>query len=511
MDTVAVTDSSIGPEPPPLDEALPKAEVTSLDLAWNEFRRQDAKGATRVWRIAILPDGETFRVQEGILGQTLREYDHRKGPQGRPSSPTYLTAQRTCQNEVSARILKRRHGEMWHELINGALEKAGAFEINFSESFPRTVRTSKPAHFITKSEFLKLKDDGLARVTRKYDGIGLIIVNHTYGWQIYTLMGNQITSMFPNHVEELQKTEWGVGTVLKGEAVMFIPGRLKEDFNLMNAVFKPIRKPEAIRAQIDSGAVPDATIVLYDALYISGKDLAQDSYDKRAEHWRRFPDADSGSGLIRAATLYDSVTPSNWLDMRDQFGFEGFVVVDGSSILGKGSISFSEEAPRPKGAYKLKPNFEEDVVAYAVRKRDKDDLESREYESLYIKQVYPQKYPNTDIDHPSAGEWFSAGRVSLHGSPEARELVHQLVLAKKLEVVDDDKIGHAIPVDNDHGVTVVIEVFAREKSDKFRLGKLVRPFRFRTEDSFDYKPTVECVAQRPYNPFLQDQEQSTAR
>ena len=474
------------------DDQREQTQLRDLDLPrltgeWRDFHKSSPKGE-RLWAIRLDEDNESFHVRQGFVDGSLQEYTLRPGAKGREGTATYATATEACFREYNRRIQLR--------LTQGYLEEGFDEEtarkqlsIDFSAPLPKNILTPKPEQSISDENFKVLCDNGLARTTRKYDGIGLVISHHTYGWEIYTLQGHRVTDFYPNHIAALQQAGYGVGTVLKAEAILFKKeDPYYEDFILTCAKLSPLRKWQEVREDVDNGVIDEPAFVFYDILLANGKELRNESYDTRTLYWKGFPVAHRRNGLLQSAEFYN-LTPENWRDVRIKLGLEGFVVNDGSSTLGDKVYSFSSTPPRPKGSYKLKPNFEEDVVVYAVRQVD------GKFESVFTKQRYPETYPNTTIPHPNAGEWFSCGRVSILNMKDVLKKIHELVETGRIAVVPNNREGHAIPVDNEDGVVAVIECFDRHLSNKFRHPKFVKPVRFRDEGA-DHKPTKHCTATR---------------
>ncbi len=459
---------------------LPKSET-----AWREFRLVKGK-KTREWAIAMEPDGESFRIRESLVSSGVRESEViRPGQRGVPGKVNYQSAREACLLEVERRVL-HRVSQGFGELINGELRHS-KFEIDFSKPFPRNILTPKPEESVSEEEYRRLHRAGLARVTRKYDGMGLIVVRHSFGWELYSLQGLRVTEFFPKHIEALLKSDYTVGTILKAEATVFDPKNPgKDGLGLLQKTLSVLSDPSEVRSLIDSGERPEPSIVIYDILYRGGESLGSYSYDQRREHWKHFPVARGGRGLIQSAESFD-VNPENWDRVRKAHGFEGFVLNDGSATLGKDVISFSSSVPRPKGCYKLKPLAEQDVVIYAVRKVD------GVYESVFTKQRYPNCYPGTKVRHGHAGEWFFSGKVSTLNMKPVMEKIDEYVKAGLIQVVENDRQGFAINFNNDSGVVAVIQFFERYPSGKFRDPRFVKPVRFRNE-GVDFKAVNDCVA-----------------
>lgn len=473
---------------------------------WREFRRQGARGQTEIFIVGVEPDGRGYRIRRGRLGGEITESAiFEPGPEGRPGSPTWLSAEENCRLKVQARIHQIcSQAKPFLEYIDGQLISPPETEVSFAQRLSRAFRTPKPTTVISQEHFRELCRENRARITRKYDGIGLTLVHHTFGWEIYTLAGNRITPLFPKQIEELQKhPEFGVGTILKAEGVIFSEqDSTRENFALMNATYKSSRNWQSVRRLVDEKPELEASFVFYDILYKDSLPLNNMPYDERAREWTGFPVARGGNGPLLSAEFYPQVTPDNWREWQKRMNFEGFVVVDGASGLGSKILS-TTDAPRLDGMFKLKPAFEEDVVIYAIRmdpdgrmEPDEYNTESARYRSVFIKQRFPEFYPGTRMKHPRAGEWFSAGRVSIKQSPEVRRVLKGLVEERKILTVNSISEGEALDIDNTEGVAVAVEFQERFPSQKLRHAVFGNPPRFRCDStSGDYKAPADCVAQ----------------
>jgi ATP-dependent DNA ligase len=456
---------------------------------WREFRRTQSKG-TKTWAISVEADGEGFRIRQGELGGTPVESPVKiPGARGRLGSRTYVSATDACSREVE-RLTKMQLQKGYCEFIDGHALISNSTPIDFARPFPPDLTTPKPRASISANELEKLHNAGKLSYTRKYDGIGLTLVHHTYGWEAYTLSNNCVSDHFLKQLEALKNSELPVGTIFKAEAVIFKKDEpWREDFNLINSRFGPTRNPETTQAMIERGEIPEPSFVIYDILYHNGTELHDVPYQDRTTYWRDFPVARGGNGPILSAEFITDLTPNNWEARRIELKIEGWVANDKQAVLGKNALSYSQAPARPSGIYKLKPNTEEDVVVFAVREVD------GEYQSVFTKQRYPDFYPDTNIPVPNAGEWFYCGRVSLHRSPVVAKEIDKLVKSGQIHSVPDNKTGEALSLDNNEGVTIVVEFFERQKGGKFRHGKFPEELRIRTRDSGDFKAPEQCIAQ----------------
>jgi ATP-dependent DNA ligase len=414
---------------------------------------------------------------QGIVEEAVKLFADR----GNPGAKTFKSAESLALSEYKRCISQKL--KQGYSYVDGSSSSVEV-EINFNEYLPGHIRTPKPIESISEKQLTTLFASGFARCTIKYDGIGLAIVHHSFGWEFYTLSGNRLTEKFPLHREWFEQSDFAVGTFLKAEAVLFTgetPWSI--DFGRMNGRFSLATSTEETRQMIADGLCPEPCVVVYDILYRDGQSLAQCSYDERRAQLEFLPEARHGSGIISLAELAD-VSPDTWQQAHESMGIEGFVVVDGGAVIGEKLISYSSSPGRPSGHYKLKPYPSEDVVVYAAR------IVDGKPESVFVKQ----RYPLLD-EYPKAGEWFACGRVSLHLNPDLMRRVLELVSKGEVTAVASNSEGEKISVDNESGVTVVINFASRFPSGKFRHAVFAKPHRFRNDpSSADYKAASECFA-----------------
>jgi hypothetical protein len=260
----------------------PSVEVPSSGLIAGGNPRifsRTGKSGTRYWSIART-ESAVIQICSGDspdnLGVESTLLIQGKGHTGskRYRSPEFL-AEREALRRIS---LKMQQG--FHELHKD--EPETILEFDFNQYFPEILKTPKPIETIAAALLKELDESGRARYTVKYDGIGLITVHHSFGWEIYTLNGNRITEQFPLHREALRQTPFQVGTLLKGEGVIFTGTTpWARDFILMNARFGPGTGVESTRAMIASGECQEPTIVFYDCLYFNSNSQAMVPYRER--------------------------------------------------------------------------------------------------------------------------------------------------------------------------------------------------------------------------------------
>ena len=429
---------------------------------WQEYRRDD-----RVWKIR--QDGEWFYTEHGKLDGAMQNTSDRPGPKGKVDSKAFVSAEDNAKFNVERQIRKKTESGYVlfdpTQAMGESTTEPGT--IDFSKRLPKNFTAYKPQTSIEPAALEKLFHEKKARLTRKYDGQSFISCKHTYGWEIYTRRMDIFTDKFPVQVAQLNTLSFDVGTILQGEMVCFGNNRVES--------FKDISRycrsdAETARKLVENKEVVEPTYLLFDVLFHNGEACNNTTYDNRRKLY-----ADVNTDNIMPVDLQD-VSPSNWEETAKANGWEGYVVNDGSSTPKDKFFSFDGDAKRPKGSYKLKPVYTEDVVVYAGVLGNGKRL--GKVGSVLVKQK-----------HPDTKEWFKCGKVGSGFTEEDIEVVGKLIADLNLPIYEDDKKDKSDL--NDYGFTVELEYSERQPgTNKFRF-----PVFMRIRDNSDKHPT-ECVAQR---------------
>ena len=266
-----------------------------------------------------------------------------------------------------------------------------------------------------------------------------------------------------------------VGTILVGEMVCSRPDGT-DDFKAISRFCRS--DPPKARKLIEYNDVPEPAFIIFDALFYDGKDLKEMEYDKRTAYWKwDFP----AFGVRKADELITSVdyyqlTPDTWADLAIEKEWEGFVVTDGSAKSGKNFYSFNGKPKRPKGCYKLKPIYEDDVVIYAGFRGTGDRIDGAG--SAFIKQL-----------DPHTGKWFNCGRTGSGFNGETLPELQLLLKKHNLPIVEKLPEIKKMNIQNSNGFVCMIEYPERTVgANKFRF-PIFKRFR-------DDKGVDECEAQR---------------
>jgi DNA ligase-1 len=439
---------------------------------WREFQRKTKK-ATLYWKIK--QDGESYTTEHGQIGTVNPQtFSDTPGSKGKEDTKAYVNATANCAFHVEREIRKKQeHGYI--EFVDGKPLKEEITELDFDKCLPKSFCSYKPQTNISESALNKIHKAGHAQYTRKYDGLMHLCVNHSWGWEIYSRRMDLTTERFPNHIKALENLDLDVGTIIVGEMVCHTnDGR--DNFKDICRICRS-DGPKA-RKLIEDKEVVEPTYRIFDMLYFNGNSLENDTFRDRREMWveplneaqKKDPNMKT---LIERVYKFD-LAPDTWEEYAEKEGWEGFVVVDITSVPGNKFFSFDGDAKRPKGHHKLKPTREEDVVIYAAVKGSGKRLGT--VGSVLVKQR-----------HPDTGEWFRCGKVGSGFTDEDIKEIAQALEDEGLPLYDKEKEDKG-ELTND-GIVTMIEFGDRQpKTQKFRFPVFIRT---RTD-----KTPEECTAQR---------------
>lgn len=443
-----------------------------------EFRfDRGRKLAALIWTIEQKND--SYETIHGQLGGAMQINSDRPGDKGKVGTKGYVDSIANATFNVEREIRKKtEHGYI--EYVDGKpTEELAATAIDFNRALPKNFCSYKPNGMSKMpGEWLEnIVKKGTANFTRKMDGMMHLAVHHPAGWEMYTRRMDLASERFPEHIVALERIGCDVGTILVGEMVSMTGKNNREDFKDISRICRSL--PEETRKLISSGELPEPKFVIYDILFHNGKDLKNTSYaDRRkiwsGKNWISLADAISSKELIVRIDYFD-LDAANWEARAVKENWEGFVITDGNAIPGDNFYSFNGKAKRPKGHYKLKPYYEEDVVVFAASTGTGKRMET--VGALHIKQI-----------HPETGKWFYCGKVGT--GPTEEDLVDFYKRCKKLglPILEKDKDAEKMELDN---VGFVVEVKYPERisgTNKFRFPVFMR--------CRDDKTAEECEAQR---------------
>ncbi|MDP2696100.1 MAG: hypothetical protein Q8O87_02495 [bacterium] len=437
-----------------------------------------------VWKIE--QRGDSYITQHGQLDGAMQEYSDTPGPKGLVESAAFVSAEDNCLFHVNREIRKKVESG-YIEYYNGLPLTKQINTIDFNQSLPKCFCSYKPQTSIADAALASLHAKGLARYTRKYDGQCHLLVHHTFGWKVYTRRIDDTTAKFPELINQLnQLKQFGPGTIIIGELLCLKPNGV-DDFKSISRFCRST--PEEARRLVLHGEVHEPIFMMYDTLYHNGNDWKNKSYDDRSKLLKTLPPLQrvidyelltspnpfSKNKILIVSVDYCQVSPDTWESFVKARGWEGFVITDGSAKPGNNFYSFNGKAKRPKGCYKLKPSYEEDVVIYAGFVGTGKRLGG--VGSVFVKQK-----------HPDTGKWFNCGKVGSGFSDADLADVEKLIADNNIPVVEKEKDALK-SLNGDNGIVMMLGYSERQPgSNKFRFPVFNRV-------RFD-KRVDECEAQR---------------
>lgn len=450
-------------------------------MTTREFRFVGKKTAALVWEITN--HGDRYTTRHGQMGGAMQEFGDTPGPKGKEGTKAYVDAVENCKFHCDREIRKKlEHGYV--EYVDGKPTQDHTTVINTinweSNLLPKNFCGYKPQTSIDDKALIKLHKAGLARYSRKYDGMGTILARHKTGWELYTRRMDLTTERFPLHVEALDKTHFGPGTIIMSEAVCFDRNQPdREDFKAISSFYRSL--PEKSRKIIAEGQIVEPSLIIFDVLFYNGKDLKDVSYDERSKLWKdHFKPAASRSGLVLHVDYY-GVAPETWQDFAKEHGWEGFVVTDGSSTPGNKFYSFDGDAKRPKGHHKLKPIHTEDVVIFAATAGSGKRLGG--IGAVHVKQLHPEQGSS------ETKKWMYCGKVGSGFTEANLAEIEKLFDSKDLPIFKNDKMAEKMDLFKGDGLVCEIEFSDRQPgTQKFRFPVFTR---LRNDKGVD-----ECIAQK---------------
>lgn len=438
-----------------------------MEKNWREFR-SIGKKATLVWKCAV--ENEIYYVESGQLNGKQQKFSTSPGPKGKEGSKSYVNAADNAKFHVNREIRYKKE-EGYVEWIDGKPVSENITSIDFNEFLPTCLSPYKPISSIEDKELVKLYKTGNLLFSIKRDGFAFIAAHHPWGWEIYSRRLELQTDKFFNHINELNKVkEFGVGTILIGELQCVYDGKEK---------FKDIQRfagsdLDVARKLVDDKEISEPIYMIFDALFIDGKDLKDLSYEDRSKLWRNPVEKEQ----LKLITLveYVNVTPESWEDYAKQNKLEGFVVVDKKSKFGNKLYNFNGKPSRPNGSYKLKLWFTGDVVIFAGTKGS--GKRTGGLGAVHLKQI-----------DPKTGKYFYVSKCGTGFDDEMLKELGDLFKKYELPIFEKDKDAEKIELYQEH-IGIVAEVKYPERMPKTNSLRFPVFVRLRMD-----KKQEECIAE----------------
>jgi ATP-dependent DNA ligase len=232
------------------------------------------------------------------------------------------------------------------------------------------IRFQKPA-----KEFKNIENFTYEKyyIQRKFNGNRTIAVKTAAdGWKFYSYTFQDISLNLVPLAVELENYEIPVGTILDGE--LYISPDSMENFDKLAEITRVKdyhRAHTAYKSQ-------DVRYLVFDCLYINNEDISSKPYYERyykiVELFGEFGD----NRIETSQILKPDRLLNDWIQTVNENNWEGLVVWDKNAPH---QVAFDGKSKR-NGSWKIKPIFEEDVIATGIIVGEHNEVGAIKIESV---------------------------------------------------------------------------------------------------------------------------------
>lgn len=243
---------------------------------------------------------------------------------------------------------------------------------------------SKPRQKITEKQIAELEAKGVLIATRKRDGYGGIatITGSRRIARLYTRGIVDTSDRFPRIIEELRDSAIPTDSLIPGE--MFLRSR-SADVDRLD-LFGKLAKSGPERAVMLQEELGRAEFLLFAPLVVGGRDVSGLRFGDRHDMTTDWFTRRVGAGYLKHMTpLTHTVAQLQEIVRLEKW--EGLVLYDKSAPTVYRLDGNEADPPRPLGAWKWKPIFEDDFI---VRKFEWGTGKNADRAGkLYLSQIDP--------------------------------------------------------------------------------------------------------------------------
>ena len=304
-------------------------------------------------------------------------------------------------------------------------------QLDLSNGLSRLFVGPKPINTVLDKVLLQLQDQRRLRMTRKRDGHCHYGVTMPKGAKLYTRELVDVTKRYPHIVEELNQLRVPAFTLMSME-LFVAPG----DCDSLPAMGKA-RMLDPVKLSRYLSEVRVEAMLLN--VFIEGNvDVTHHSHQRRFDMLHEYV-LRSRLAHFRAIEFVDEDLETAQKIVLDR-GWEGLVCYDANASTKFELHGRFASPPRPVGAWKRKPLFEDDFVArgFVVAKEGKNAGRLKDF------KIYQY--------NPAKGNFVYCGHVSLG-----------LSLKQRLEYIDESK----------YPVVLQVAFDARTSTGKLRSGRIM--------------------------------------
>lgn len=350
-----------------------------------ELRQKRGRSGERYWIISFEAQPgeppETVVSEWGSVRGGVRKRHgatkDRPGPKGKVGTKAYVNAaDNACF--VMDRAIRKKIEEGYVEvgldgrpLVGGSIEdptSINSLAIPFDKPLPKNLCFSKPKNTVSDKFLTKLEAANNMLLTRKVNGMMTIAQIMDDGTpRLYTRRMDEITSHFPHLVQALKELEIPHKSILLFEAFMGV-GNKKRDLLRVQSIMrsKPDRalmlqetvewmKFYLIRVPVLSGECVEQTMSCEELCY-----LIENTF---ADPFLNYNDPSIPEHFLYTLENYEG-SLEHAIETAEKLGFEGWVGYVRNGSFGEYSFSLHGKPDRPACAFKLKPEYEDDFIAY---------------------------------------------------------------------------------------------------------------------------------------------------
>ena len=340
-----------------------------------ELRNSQTRGRTRFWMIDV-KDNTVSTIWGDITEDGSRnqhgETADTKECKGKVGTKAFVTAADNAQFHYS-RLIKKKMDEGYVEVGLDGRPLLGEVEnvIDHVRSLPKNLCFSKPKNGVKEDAINQLDFEMRSIYTRKVNG--MMIVAHVMEdgtAELYSRRMDIMTEHFPHLVDALGPD----GLNIPPKTIMLFEGFLgqgstKRELIQVQSVMRSLTD-RAIALQKESGQWVKFCLLRLPFLrgeHLEGKmtmgKLINAMENDLAEKFIQYRDPNVKGQFLFTMDVFTGTAAEAQL-LTTRYGYEGWVGYDKELILGDKSYSFTGKPDRSNGCFKLKPDEEDDFIAY---------------------------------------------------------------------------------------------------------------------------------------------------
>jgi hypothetical protein len=350
--------------------------------------RQQTKKSWQIWRSWV--EGEEVVTQWGVQNGKMQETRDTPGPKGKVGTKGYVDSKQSARDHIMRAISKKaREGYKLLNELSGWMKAGAEAEISkyqtaeivdFAGPLPQNMSFSKPVNSIDHGVLLNMLGQQCTEIggplitwTIKVNGMGYVVSKDRDNNLWIQSRGKMkvCNEHFPHLVEEFD-------ALLPPESVFLAEffmgdGRSRKDFSLMQQISNSL--PDEARSKQKKLGLVQAYV--FRNPFWKGANCENSSYcsswidfiQSLNDGWEDenlpggvqpgFADCDNVMGLVTFEGTYDEA-----MAQLDENGYEGFVLYRRDKPLGERSYNFQGDPDRPNVCWKVKPDANDDFIAY---------------------------------------------------------------------------------------------------------------------------------------------------